>query len=68
MGRYRQLHNERLIKEDFQPMTDRRQYLLDHIRKGPGPCSDECWLWLASLTNGYGQTYWNGVIGRAHVL
>ena len=27
---------------------------------------DDCWIWTASLTHGYGQFYWNGVIGRAH--
>jgi len=47
-------------------MSDRKQYLLDHVRKEPGPLGDDCWIWTASLSHGYGQTYWNGVIGRAH--
>jgi hypothetical protein len=29
--------------------------------------TDDCWIWTASLSEGYGQTYWNGCIGpRAH--
>jgi hypothetical protein len=47
-------------------MSDAKQYLLDHLRKEPGPLGDDCWIWKASLSKGYGQTYWNGVIGRAH--
>jgi hypothetical protein len=47
-------------------MSDAQQYLLDHVRKGPGPLGDDCWIWTASLSKGYGQSYWNGVIGRAH--
>ena len=47
-------------------LSDIKQYLLDHVMKEPGPLGDDCWIWTASLTNGYAQTYWNGVIGRGH--
>jgi len=48
-------------------MDDLNQYLLDHIRKEPGPLGDDCWVWTGSLSKGYGQTYWNGRMGpRAH--
>ena len=48
-------------------MDDLKQYLLDHITKEPGPLGDDCWIWTGSLSQGYGQTYWNGCMGpRAH--
>ena len=47
-------------------MSDIKQYLLDHVRKEPGPLGDDCWIWTLSLSEGYGQLYWNGFGGRAH--
>jgi hypothetical protein len=47
-------------------LSDIKQYLLDHVRKEPGPLGDDCWIWTASLSEGYGQFYWNGRTGRAH--
>src|SRR6516225_2908053 len=44
-------------------MEEIKQYLLDHVRKEPGPLGDDCWIWTASLSHGYGQTYWNGRLG-----
>ena len=38
-------------------MEEIKQYLLDHVRKEPGPLGDDCWIWTASLSHGYGQTY-----------
>ena len=50
-------------------MQDPKQYVLDNVRREPGPLGDDCWIWTGSLSNGYGQTYWNGRIGsRAHRL
>ena len=47
-------------------LSDVKQYLLDHVRKEPGPLGDDCWIWTLSLSEGYGQLYWNGFGGRAH--
>src|SRR5262249_40703135 len=47
-------------------LSDIKQYLLDHVRKEPGPLGDDCWIWTLSLSEGYGQVYWNGFGGRAH--
>ena len=47
-------------------MSDVKQYLLDNIRKEPGPLGDDCWIWTLSLSEGYGQVSWNGLGGRAH--
>ncbi|MFY9836837.1 MAG: HNH endonuclease, partial [Xanthobacteraceae bacterium] len=47
-------------------MSDIKQYLLDHVRKEPGRLGDDCWIWTLSLSEGYGQVYWNGFGGRAH--
>jgi hypothetical protein len=47
-------------------LSDVKQYLLDHIRKEPGPLGDDCWIWTLSLSEGYGQVSWNGLGGRAH--
>ena len=47
-------------------LTDIKQYLLDHVRKEPGPLGDDCWIWTLSLSEGYGQVYWNGFGGRAY--
>ena len=47
-------------------LSDIKQYLLDHVRKEPGPLGDDCWIWTLSLSEGYGQLHWNGFGGRAH--
>jgi hypothetical protein len=47
-------------------LSDVKQYLLDNIRKEPGPLGDDCWIWTLSLSEGYGQVSWNGLGGRAH--
>jgi hypothetical protein len=47
-------------------LSDIKQYLLDNVRKEPGPLGDDCWIWTLSLSEGYGQVYWNGFGGRAH--
>jgi hypothetical protein len=47
-------------------LSDVKQYLLDHVRKEPGPLGDDCWIWTLSLSEGYGQVSWNGLGGRAH--
>jgi HNH endonuclease len=48
-------------------LGDIKQYLLDHVRKEPRRFGDDCcWIWTLSLSEGYGQVYWNGLGGRAH--